>query len=60
MAQVEAGADLGAFNRDVLTAMDIAASRNHLLVECYLRTEGAFSAGQFWGAADAGPWDALP
>eukprot|EP00752_Nemacystus_decipiens_P009752 g8709.t1 len=51
---VEAGADLGAFNRDVQTAMDIAAGRNHLLVECYLRTEGAFSAGQFWSAADTG------
>eukprot|EP00903_Cladosiphon_okamuranus_P020913 g19205.t1 len=51
---VEAGADLAAFNRDVLTAMDIAAERNHLLVECYLRTEGAFSSGQFWSAADTG------
>lgn len=57
MKQVEAGADLGTFNRDVLTARDIAAARNHLLVECYLRTEGAFCSGQFWGAADTGSSD---
>lgn len=57
---MEAGADLGAFNRDILTAMDIAADRNHLLVECYLRTEGASSSGQFWNAADTGGMDSLP
>lgn len=52
--QVEAGADLGTFNSEALTALDIAAGRNHLLVECYLRTEGAVSSTQFWTAADSG------
>ncbi|CAM9809520.1 unnamed protein product, partial [Pylaiella littoralis] len=51
---VEAGADLGTFNSEALTALDIAAGRNHLLVECYLRTEGAVSSTQFWTAADSG------
>ena len=57
---MEAGADLGTFNRDILTAMDIAADRKNLLVECYLRTEGAPSSGQFWSAADAGLSGCLP
>ena len=52
--QVEAGADLGAFNKDGFTALDVASSRNHLVIECYLRTEGAFSSLEFWGAADSG------
>lgn len=52
--KVEAGADLGAFNKDGYTALDVASSRNHLVIECYLRTEGAFSSLEFWGAADSG------
>lgn len=52
--QVEAGADSGVFNKDGLTALDVASSRNHLVIECYLRTEGAFSSLEFWGAADTG------
>ncbi|CAB1111013.1 unnamed protein product [Ectocarpus sp. CCAP 1310/34] len=51
---VEAGADLASFNNENLTALDIAADRNHLLVECYLRTEGAVTSDQFWSAADSG------
>ncbi|CAM9391757.1 unnamed protein product [Scytosiphon promiscuus] len=51
---VEAGGDLGAFNSEGLTALDIAADRNHLLLVCYLRTEQAFSSTQFWAAADSG------
>lgn len=52
--QVEAGADLGACSKDGLTALDVAASRNYLLLECYLKTEGAFSSAEFWSAADSG------
>ncbi|CAM9339848.1 unnamed protein product [Ectocarpus sp. 4 AP-2014] len=51
---VEAGADLASFNNENLTALDIAADRNHLLVECYLRTEGAVTSDQFWSAGDSG------
>ncbi|CAM9835784.1 unnamed protein product, partial [Ectocarpus fasciculatus] len=51
---VEAGADLASFNKENLTALDIATDRNHLLVECYLRTEGAVTSDQFWSAADSG------
>lgn len=51
---MEAGGDLGAFNSEGLTALDIAAGRNHLLIVCYLRTEEAFSSTQFWAAADSG------
>ncbi|CAM9726582.1 unnamed protein product, partial [Hapterophycus canaliculatus] len=51
---VEAGGDLGAFNSEGLTALDIAAGCNHLLLVCYLRTEEAFSSAQFWAAADSG------
>ncbi|CAN0345620.1 unnamed protein product [Ectocarpus sp. 12 AP-2014] len=51
---VESGADLASFNNENLTALDIAADRKHLLVECYLRTEGAVTSDQFWSAADSG------
>lgn len=52
---MEAGADLGAFNSEVNTAMDVAASRKNLLIECYLRTKGAPTSSMFWDAADSGP-----
>lgn len=52
--QVEAGANVGAYNKDGLTAIDIAASRKHLLVQCYLQAEGARSSAEFWDAADKG------
>ena len=51
---LQAGADIGVCNKDGLTALDVAASRSNLLVECYLVAEGAFSSGEFWSAADSG------
>lgn len=54
LSQVEAGADMGTYNKEGRTAVDIAASRNDLMVECYLRGEGACSSAEFWDAVDEG------
>lgn len=45
---------MGAYNKEGRTAVDIAGSRNHLVVECYLRGEGADSSAEFWDAAEGG------
>lgn len=52
--QVEGGADLGAYNKDGHTALDVAASCHHLLIKYYLTTEGATTSAEFWEAADSG------